>query len=253
MRDAVAADLDLVLGDLARWVAHDSPSGAGVELDALAAELASTLSGYGLACELVPSPAGLHVHASLEGAGRARVALLCHHDTVFPLGTAARRPLRREGDRLIGPGVADMKGGLAVAAHAARVLAATRDVTIDDTSGDGEISFVGDDRLLRQMVSNLIDNAIRHATRGGTVGVSLRASKCEATIRVSDNGRGIPESQRERIFERFARHEPDYGGAGLGLAIARWIAEAHDGRLVLESTGPSGSVFAVSLPMDERR
>ena len=113
-----------MLSDLARWVAHDSPSGAGAELDALAAELASTLSGYGLACELVPSPAGLHLHASLEGTGRARVALLCHHDTVFPLGTAARRPLRREGDRLIGPGVADMKGGLAVAAHAARVLAA---------------------------------------------------------------------------------------------------------------------------------
>jgi glutamate carboxypeptidase len=124
VRDAVAEDLDLVLGDLARWVAHDSPSGAGAELDALAAELAATLSGYGLACELVPSPAGLHVHASLEGAGRARIALLCHHDTVFPLGTSARRPLRREGDRLIGPGVADMKGGLAVAAHAARVLAA---------------------------------------------------------------------------------------------------------------------------------
>src|SRR4029079_6996808 len=68
--------------------------------------------------------AGLHLHASLEGTGRARVALLCHHDTVFPLGTAARRRLRRAGDRLIGPGVADMKGGLAVAAHAARVLAA---------------------------------------------------------------------------------------------------------------------------------
>lgn len=134
-------------------------------------------------------------------------------------------------------------------ARALRVLAATRDVTVDDTSGDGEISFVGDDRLLRQMVSNLIDNAIRHATRGGTVGVSLRASGREATIRVSDNGRGIPESQRERIFERFARHQPDYSGAGLGLPIARWIADAHGGRLVLESTGPSGSVFVVSLPL----
>jgi glutamate carboxypeptidase len=121
---AAGADLDLVLADIARWVGHDSPSGALPELDALAAEIARTLSSYGCASELVPSPAGLHVHAVLAGSGRARVALLCHHDTVFPLGTVARQPLRREGDRLIGPGVADMKGGLAVAAHAARLLAA---------------------------------------------------------------------------------------------------------------------------------
>ena len=124
VHDAAAADLDLILGDIARWVAHDSPSGATPELDLLAGELARTLSGYGLVTELVPSPAGLHVHAVLEGTGRARVALLCHHDTVFPLGTVAARPLRREGDRLLGPGTADMKGGIAVAAHAARLLAA---------------------------------------------------------------------------------------------------------------------------------
>jgi glutamate carboxypeptidase len=121
---AAAAELDLVLADLARWVGHDSPSGAVEELDALARELAQTLTSYGFACELVPAPAGLHVHAALTGSGRARVALLCHHDTVHPLGTVAQRPLRREGDRLIGPGTADMRGGIAVAAHAARLLAA---------------------------------------------------------------------------------------------------------------------------------
>lgn len=124
VHEAAAADLELVLGDIARWVVRDSPSGATAELDALAADIAHTLSGYGLAGELVPSAAGLHVHAVLEGAGRARVALLCHHDTVFPLGTVARHPLRREGDRLLGPGTADMKAGIAVAAHAARLLAA---------------------------------------------------------------------------------------------------------------------------------
>jgi glutamate carboxypeptidase len=123
-RAGATDDLQLLLADLARWVEHDSPSGARAQLDELAAVLARTLAGYGLACELVPSPAGLHVHASLTGGGRARVALLCHHDTVYALGTAAQRPLRSEGERLLGPGVADMKGGIAVAAHAARILAA---------------------------------------------------------------------------------------------------------------------------------
>ena len=124
VRDAVAADLELVLADLARWVAHDSPSGAVEELDLLAGDIARTLTAYGLTAELVPSAAGLHVHAALEGAGSARVALLCHHDTVLPLGTAAARPLERRDGRLLGPGTADMKGGIAVAAHAARIMAA---------------------------------------------------------------------------------------------------------------------------------
>jgi two-component system OmpR family sensor kinase len=136
-------------------------------------------------------------------------------------------------------------------ARALRVLAATREVTIA-TAIDGEVGFVGDDVLLRQMVSNLMDNAIRHAARGGTVRVSLQTSVHDAMIRVADDGRGVPESQRERIFERFARHGAGYTGAGLGLPIARWIAEAHGGRLILESTGSGGSVFAAILPLAER-
>jgi glutamate carboxypeptidase len=85
--------------------------------------LAQTLEGYGLRAELVPGEAGLYLHASLEGHGRAHVCLLGHHDTVFPAGTAAARPFRVEGERCYGPGVADMKGGLAVAAHVARIMA----------------------------------------------------------------------------------------------------------------------------------
>src|SRR5262245_24772624 len=133
-------------------------------------------------------------------------------------------------------------------ARALRVLAETRNVNVETTC-NGEVSFVGDDRLLRQMVSNLIDNAIRHARHGGSVRVSLQVSGTDALIRVSDDGRGIPEAQRGRIFERFVRHEADYTGAGLGLPIARWIAEAHGGRLILESTGANGSIFAVTLPL----
>jgi glutamate carboxypeptidase len=124
--EGVQAELDLLLADLDAWVSVDTPGGSVVHLDRLAAMLAHTVDGYGLHPELVPVPVedrGLYLHATLEGQGRARVALLCHHDTVFPAGTAARRPFRVEGDRCYGPGVADMKGGIAVAVHAARLLA----------------------------------------------------------------------------------------------------------------------------------
>ena len=123
VRDAAARDLELVLRDARAWVERDTPSGDLEALDGLAAELGETLAAYGLDVDLVPSPAGLHLHARLEGAGRARVALLGHHDTVYPRGTVAARPWHRGVGRILAPGIADMKGGLAVAAHAARLLA----------------------------------------------------------------------------------------------------------------------------------
>lgn len=107
----VDAELGLLLADLEAWVNVDTPSGAVEALDRLAATIAHTLEGYGLHAELVPVPdRALYLHASLEGAGTARVALLCHHDTVFPAGTAATWPFSRSDDRCHGPGVADMKG-----------------------------------------------------------------------------------------------------------------------------------------------
>jgi glutamate carboxypeptidase len=124
-RVASAADTDLalLLADLQHWVDQDTPGRDHELLDALARTLAETLERYGLDAELVPDEAGLYLHATLEGRGRAHVCLLGHHDTVFPAGTSASRPFRVDGDRCYGPGVADMKGGLAVAAHVARLMA----------------------------------------------------------------------------------------------------------------------------------
>ena len=70
-------------------------------------------------------------------------------------------------------------------------------------------------------------------------------------IRVVDNGPGVPAEAHDRIFQRFARLNQEYAGAGLGLPIARWIAEAHGGSLVLESTGSDGSTFTVTLPGED--
>jgi signal transduction histidine kinase len=133
-------------------------------------------------------------------------------------------------------------------ARALRVLARERDISVT-TDGDTGVSFIGDDMLLRQLIRNLLDNAVRHALTGGVVTALVHSAGSAITIRITDDGEGVPEAQRERIFDRFVRLGSRYAGAGLGLPIARWIAEAHGGTLVLESSGASGTVFRVTLPL----
>jgi signal transduction histidine kinase len=132
-------------------------------------------------------------------------------------------------------------------ARALRVLADDRQVTIR-TCGESEVMFSGDPTLLKQLVGNLLDNAIRHAQHAGVVTAAITRDDARVVVRVTDDGSGIAPANRERIFERFARVDSRSDGAGLGLPIARWITEAHGGTLVLESTGPTGSCFAVILP-----
>ena len=136
---------------------------------------------------------------------------------------------------------------VAESARALRVLAREREIAIA-SEGDTGVPFVGDETLLRQLIRNLLDNAVRHARTGGMVTAAVSRAPSAITIRVTDDGDGVPEEQRERIFDRFVRLGASYAGAGLGLPIARWIAEAHGGQLVLESSGATGSVFTVTLP-----
>jgi glutamate carboxypeptidase len=121
---AAAARLEEMLGDVRAWVDTDSPGGDVSAVDRMAAIIAHRLEDLGLHPELVPAgDRGLYLHATLEGDGDAHVVLIGHHDTVFPAGTAVARPFSRDAHRCYGPGVADMKGGLVVAAHAAHLLA----------------------------------------------------------------------------------------------------------------------------------
>jgi signal transduction histidine kinase len=108
--------------------------------------------------------------------------------------------------------------------------------------------MLADDTLLRQLFGNLLDNAIRHAATRVTV--TLERGLESATVRVANDGPPIEAADRERIFERFVRLEQGPGGAGLGLPIARTIAEAHGGRLVLEDRSQSGVSFTVTLPLN---
>ena len=132
----------------------------------------------------------------------------------------------------------------------AKVLAEAKSVTLG-FEGSPDVEARGDERLLRQMLLNLLDNAIRHTPEGGRVQVRLAARDQAAEVAVTDGGPGIPEADRERVFERFVRLEGARSGegAGLGLAIARAIAEAHRGSLRLSRSDASGSTFLARLPL----
>jgi signal transduction histidine kinase len=124
-----------------------------------------------------------------------------------------------------------------------RTVASERGIALSEEHESG-LMMSGDEDLIERMAGNLIDNAIRHAR--GRVLVRCGVSRGEYRIEVSDDGPGIAPELRERIFERFFRGEPSR--SGLGLPIARWIAEAHGGRVWLEQSDQSGSAFSVSLP-----
>jgi len=134
--------------------------------------------------------------------------------------------------------------------QAAIVLASQKEIEISIAELP-EGPFRGDEDLLRQMVMNLLDNAVKYTPQRGKIRVSLGSENGHYAIRVADTGLGIPENAQTHIFDRFYRVEggrPETAGAGLGLAIARWIAEVHHGSLELESSSPKGSVFCALLP-----
>ncbi len=113
------------------------------------------------------------------------------------------------------------------------------------TGGDGETAPM-DERLVRKVLVNLIDNAVDASPRGAVVELSAGVSGGHATFAVRDRGRGIDASQVERIFEPFFTTRPD--GTGLGLAIAQKIARAHGGEVRVESAPGEGSTFSLLLP-----
>jgi len=116
-----------------------------------------------------------------------------------------------------------------------------------------QLSLRGDRAQLGLLVSNLLDNALRHTPAKGTVRVRLEATEGRAVIQVADTGEGIPAGELSRVFERFYRVDKararQTGGTGLGLAIVRHVAEAHGGTVRVDSELGRGSSFTVSLPL----
>jgi signal transduction histidine kinase len=137
--------------------------------------------------------------------------------------------------------------------RAVSILAAERQITVA-SSGATEVPLRGDEELLRRLLVNLLQNAVQHTPPGGAVSVDVTPERSNVRIRVTDTGSGIADGDQARIFERFVQLDSSRrpAGAGLGLTIAKWIAEAHGGSLTVESSGPQGSTFCVSLPAAAR-
>jgi heavy metal sensor kinase len=150
-----------------------------------------------------------------------------------------------------------LHGLVAEVAAQLNVLAEDKNQSIVIAADPAAVSANVDPVILRLALVNLVDNAIRYSPAGGRIDLSVRNGGKnggnEATIDVQDQGPGVSPIHQQRIFERFyrvdeARSRQD-GGAGLGLAIARWAVEVHDGRLEIISEPGAGSVFRIRLSL----
>lgn len=117
--------------------------------------------------------------------------------------------------------------------------------------GDESVTLKGDRLLLRQALVNIVHNAVKFTPPGGHIALRVRSRNGQAEIEIEDSGPGIPEDQLERIFDRFYRADEvrcQAGGAGLGLAIARWNVEVNGGTVTAHSPRVGGAIFRIQLP-----
>ncbi|MET0995664.1 MAG: HAMP domain-containing sensor histidine kinase, partial [Mycobacterium sp.] len=148
---------------------------------------------------------------------------------------------------------------LAVAAdsvQAARAIAPDRTVKLQMTGGPGLPEVHGDEARLRQVVANLVGNAIKHTPPDAQVTVRVGTTENSVVVEVSDTGQGLSDEDAARIFERFYRADTsrtrETGGAGLGLSIVSALVAAHDGTVGVETALGLGTTFRVELPRDPK-
>ena len=146
----------------------------------------------------------------------------------------------------------DLEALVADACADARAADPARTVT---TRVAAPLVALGDDMRLRQVLGNLLRNALVHTPAGTPVEVELRPEDGRAVVEVIDHGPGIPAGQTERIFERFHRADPgrsrDQGGSGLGLSIVAAVVAAHGGSVAVRETPGGGATFRIELPVAE--
>ena len=113
--------------------------------------------------------------------------------------------------------------------------------------------LLGDETLMTQVVMNLLDNAVKYSPNGSTVQIEVQEHTDMFLISVEDNGPGIRDEEKSKIFEKFIRGSGDKGagGFGLGLSFVREVIEGHDGKIGVEDAEESGAVFIIQLPKRE--
>ncbi|HTA67853.1 MAG TPA: heavy metal sensor histidine kinase [Bryobacteraceae bacterium] len=135
-----------------------------------------------------------------------------------------------------------------------QVLAEARQLQISTDLPEEPVFVQANDPALRRLLLLLVDNAVKYTPAGGRITVSVGQDRAGATLAVRDTGIGIPDSALPHVFERFYRADEsrnrDAGGAGLGLSIAKWIAERHHASLEAESVLGQGSTFRVRFPLN---
>jgi signal transduction histidine kinase len=133
--------------------------------------------------------------------------------------------------------------------HVFKILAEQKNIGFE-TGTTEELTVLGDKTRLQQLFTNLIDNAIKYTPRG-SIQISLEKNNEMAMVKVKDTGIGIPQEEQKKIFKRFYRvdksRSKETGGVGLGLSIAEWIANAHHGRIEVDSELNKGSTFTVYI------
>jgi signal transduction histidine kinase len=191
---------------------------------------------------------------------QASVETLLREQPERPERDRLEAAVARDGERL-GRLVDDLLGLARLEAHPTRTpvdLAGIARPLVEDAharapdakitfEADNETTVQGDPDALGRVLRNLIDNALAAIQPAGRVDVSLRRVDGHVQAHVTDDGPGVPEEQRKRIFERFVRLDPSKPGHGLGLAIARRIAQQHEGDLTCDPM-PRGASFTLRLP-----
>ncbi|HTV05092.1 MAG TPA: ATP-binding protein [Acidobacteriaceae bacterium] len=163
--------------------------------------------------------------------------------------TLARADAERNSKRLELLNLAD---AVEQACEMARPVAQERQLSLTVSIGVERVSVLGDLIMLRRLIWTLLDNALKYTQAPGSIDVALCATDIAATVTVRDSGQGISEIDLPHIFDRFYRADPSRSqieGSGLGLSIAKWMADVHDAELMVTSELHKGTVFRLVFPV----